>query len=60
MSIISGRKSFLSPTRLPGGLHYSWVIVGILATVQIFGSSVSMAAGIMIPPLTDPEGPFGW
>ena len=60
MSIISERKSFLNPTRLPGGLHYSWVIVGILATVQIFGSSVSMAAGIMIPPLTDPEGPFGW
>ena len=60
MSIISSRKPFLSPTRLPGGLHYSWVIVGILATVQIFGSSISMAAGILIPPLTDPEGRFGW
>ena len=47
-------------TRLPFGLHYSWVIIGILATVQIFGSSISMAAGIMVPPLNDPNGEFGW
>ena len=44
--------------RLP--FHYSWIIVGILATVQIFASSISMAAGIMLPPLTDPDGLFGW
>ena len=44
--------------RLP--FHYSWIIVGILATVQIFASSISMAAGIMLPPLTDESGPFGW
>ena len=44
--------------RLP--FHYSWVIVFILATVQIFGSSISMAAGIMVPPLSDTEGDFGW
>ena len=44
--------------RLP--FHYSWIIVAILATVQIFASSISMAAGIMLPPLTDPDGMFGW
>ena len=46
--------------RLP--FHYSWIIIAILATVQIFASSISMAAGIMLPPLTDPveEGGFGW
>ncbi len=44
--------------RLP--FHYSWIIIAILATVQIFASSISMAAGIMLPPLTDPGGAFGW
>ena len=44
--------------RLP--FHYSWIIIAILATVQIFASSISMAAGIMLPPLTDEEGAFGW
>ena len=44
--------------RLP--FHYSWIIIAILATVQIFASSISMAAGIMLPPLTDPDGAFGW
>ena len=48
------------PIRLPFGIHYSWVIVAVLATVQIFGSSVFMIAGIMVPPLTDPEGHFRW
>ena len=28
--------------------------------VQVVGSSISMAAGIMVPPLNDPEGEFGW
>ena len=48
----------LSPGSLP--FHYSWVIVAVLATVQIFASSISMAAGIMVPPLNDPEGAFRW
>ena len=46
--------------KLPFGIHYSWVVIGILATVQIFASSISMAAGIMVPPLNDAEGDFGW
>ena len=41
-------------------MHYAWVIVGILAMVQIIESSISMAAGIMVAPLSDPEGNFGW
>ncbi len=48
------------PIRLPRSIHYSWVIVAVLAVVQIFGSSVFMIAGVMVPPLTDPEGGFRW
>ncbi len=50
----------MSASRIRVPFHYSWVIIGILATVQIFGSSISMAAGIMVPPLSDPDGDFGW
>ena len=46
--------------RPPGGLHYSWVIVGILVLVQVIGSAISQSAGVMVPPLRDPHGPFGW
>ena len=64
----TGPQSSLNPDSglQPRGLaawlpfHYSWIIVAILATVQIFASSISMAAGIMLPPLTDENGPFGW
>ena len=45
---------------MPFGLHYSWIVIVILATVQIFASSISMAAGIMVPPLNDANGEFGW
>ena len=50
----------LRPASLPGGMHYAWVIVGILALVQIIDSSIIMAAGIMVEPLSDPDGDFGW
>ena len=36
------------------------MIVAVLAIVQVFGSSVFMIAGVMVPPLTDPEGGFRW
>ena len=49
-----------SAAKMPFGIHYSWVIVGVLAIVQVFGSSVFMIAGVMVPPLTDSEGPFRW
>jgi len=45
---------------LPGGMHYAWVIVSILAIVQVIDSSISMAAGVMVAPLSDSEGDFGW
>lgn len=48
------------PVRLPFGIHYSWVIVAVLAVVQIFGSSIFMVAGIMVTPLTEPDGSFQW
>ncbi len=49
--------------RPEGRFHYAWVILGILAVVQIFGQSISMSAGIMIPELREPladGGKFGW
>jgi len=45
---------------MPFGIHYSWVIVFVLAIVQVFGSSVFMIAGVMVPPLTDADGAFGF
>jgi MFS family permease len=45
---------------MPFGIHYSWVIVVVLAIVQVFGSSVFMIAGVMVPPLTDADGAFGF
>src|SRR2546426_10486390 len=51
---------YSQPGRLPGGLHYSWVIVGILVVVQVIGSAISQSAGVMVSPLRDPHGDFGW
>ncbi len=48
------------PGQPPGGIHYSWVIVGILVVVQVIGSAISQSAGVMVAPLRDPHGPFGW
>src|SRR5438309_3153628 len=48
------------PGRPPGGLHYSWIIVGILVMVQVIGSAISQSAGVMVAPLRDPHGDFGW
>ena len=48
------------PFRHSGGLHYSWIIVGILVVVQVIGSGISQSAGVMVAPLRDPHGAFGW
>src|SRR5918997_2671873 len=48
------------PRRPAGGLHYSWIIVGILVVVQVIGSAISQSAGVMVTPLRDPHGDFGW
>lgn len=44
----------------PRKIHRAWVILAILAVAQIVGQSISMAAGIMVAPLNDPDGGFGW
>ena len=46
--------------RLSGKIHYGWVIIGILAVVRIVANAIGMAAGIMVAPLNDPNGDFGW
>ena len=38
-------------------LHYAWVIVTIIAVMQMVGSSIRMAFGVFIYPLSDE---FGW
>ena len=43
-----------------GGIHFAWVIVTILALAEMIGSSIGLAEGIMIAPLTDPAGDFAW
>ena len=48
------------PRRPAGGLHYSWIIVGILVVVQVIGSAISQSAGVMVTPLRDPYGDFRW
>ena len=42
------------------GIHRAWFILAILAVAQITAQSISMSAGIMVAPLNDPDGPFGW
>ena len=54
---------FSSIQRTGNGFHYAWVIIAILSIVQIFGQSISMSAGIMVPELRmplDEGGRFGW
>ena len=60
MAILARPKLRSTASAQTRRIHYSWVIVAILAMVQIFASSISMAAGIMVPPLSDPEGSFQW
>src|SRR3989442_12123495 len=48
------------PIRHTGGLHYGWIIVGILVVVQVIGRAISQSAGGMVAPLRDPHGAFGW
>ena len=53
-------KPISATTRPPRKIHRAWVILAILAAAQIVGQSISMAAGIMVAPLNDPDGGFGW
>src|ERR671937_1042247 len=60
MTLPASAPRHSQPGSLPGGLHYSWVIVGILVVVQVIGSAISQSAGVMVAPLRDPHGAFGW
>ena len=60
MSVVAGKRLGVSSSRRPGGIHYAWFIVAILAAVQVIGSSIGMSAGIIVPILNDSEGSFGW
>ena len=40
--------------------HRAWTILAILVVVQVVGQAISMSAGIMVPPLNDQDGAFGW
>ena len=60
MALLDKPKVGFLASKMPFGIHYSWVIVVVLAIVQVFGSSVFMIAGVMVPPLTDPDGAFGF
>ena len=44
----------------PVRFHRAWVILAILIVVQVIGQAISMSAGIMVVPLRDEDGDFGW
>ena len=44
----------------PSKFHYAWVIVAILSMVEVVGASISLSAGVVVAPLSDPDGGFGW
>src|SRR5262245_51067672 len=60
MTLPAQTPRYPQPGRPPGGFHYSWVIVGILVVVQVIGSAIGQSAGIIVTPLRDPHGDFGW
>ena len=45
---------------VPRRIHRAWTILAILIVVQVVGQSISMSAGIMVAPLRDEDGGFGW
>ena len=54
---MSAALSFLTN---PRRFHRAWTILAILVAVQIIGQAISMSAGIMVAPLNDENGGFGW
>ena len=44
----------------PFRFHRAWVILVVLIVVQVIGQAISMSAGIMVVPLRDEDGDFGW
>src|SRR4029450_1394301 len=60
MTISAQPQQDPKPSGNHGTIHYSWVIIGILVVVQVIGSAISQSAGVMVAPLRDPRGDFGW
>ena len=50
----------LSSLARPIRIHRAWTILAVLVVVQVVGQSISMAAGIMVAPLQEEGGGFGW
>ncbi|MDA0769158.1 MAG: MFS transporter [Chloroflexi bacterium] len=50
------------PSRLinKANFHYAWVIVATLALVQVVALSINFAGGVLVQPLSDSEGQFGF
>jgi MFS family permease len=40
--------------------HYAWVIVAVLAMVQVVALSINFAGGVLVQPLADADGQFGF
>jgi len=40
--------------------HYAWVIVAVLAMVQVIALSINFAGGVLVQPLSDSDGQFGF
>lgn len=57
---VNARVGAVGANPVPLRIHYSWVIVAVLAVVQIFGSSIFFVAGVMVAPLSEEGGDFGW
>ena len=60
MAVLSKPTFDLNAIRLPGGMHFAWAMIAILAMIQVIGNSIGMAVGVVVIPLSDPEGEFGW
>lgn len=50
----------LNAAGIPGGVHYAWMIAGILALVHVVGESIFTVGGIVVVPLTDEGGDYRW
>ena len=60
MALTAANTDSSGPTQSPVRLHRAWIILSILAVVQIVGQAIGMSAGIMVTTLNDADGGFGW
>lgn len=60
MALTAANTDSSGPIQSPVRLHRAWIILSILAVVQIVGQAIGMSAGIMVTTLNDADGGFGW